>query len=70
MEKMKESRNRRDRSRNLFFAAVVALPLLQFCIFYIYVNFESILLAFRLYTERVDDFGYDIELFELYEGEE
>ena len=48
------------RSRNLFFAAIVALPLLQFCIFYIYVNFESIMLAFRLYTERVDDFGYDI----------
>ena len=33
--------------RKLFILALVIVPLLQFCIFYIYVNFNSIIMAFQ-----------------------
>ncbi len=42
--------NQRKLKRNLFFAALVALPVLQFCICYIYVNLNSFMLAFQEYT--------------------
>lgn len=37
------------RSGNLFYASMIALPLLQFVIFYVVVNFNSILMAFQNY---------------------
>ena len=40
----------RKRSRALFYAAYMALPVLQFCVFYIYVNFNSFVLAFQKYS--------------------
>ena len=43
---------KRNRKRLLFYCAVLALPILQFCVFYIGVNLNSVLLAFRRY-----DFG-------------
>ena len=39
--------NYRARSRLIFYIALMALPVIQFCIFYIYVNFNSIMLAFQ-----------------------
>lgn len=33
--------------RNLFIICLIIVPILQFCIFYIYVNFNSILMAFQ-----------------------
>ncbi|MFQ9738393.1 MAG: hypothetical protein ACLR06_12115 [Christensenellaceae bacterium] len=36
----------------IFFACLVALPLLHFFIFYICVNFNSILLAFKSYDSE------------------
>ena len=42
--------NQRKVRRNLFFAALVTLPVLQFCICYIYVNLNSFMLAFQEYT--------------------
>jgi ABC-type sugar transport system permease subunit len=33
----------------LFYLAIIGFPILQFCVFYIYVNFNSILLAFKNY---------------------
>lgn len=39
-----------DRGGNLFFYVMVALPILQFVIFYIFANFNSILLSFQEYT--------------------
>jgi len=36
-------------SKKIFYYSLVFLPLLQFCIFYIGVNFQSILLAFQKY---------------------
>ena len=47
--------NYRKIRRNLFFAALVTLPVLQFCICYIYVNLNSFILAFQSY--KMDD-GY------------
>ena len=41
--------NYRKRKRMWFFASIVALPILQFCICYIYVNINSFLLAFQHY---------------------
>ena len=35
--------------RLLFYIAVVALPIAQFCVFYLYVNFNSIIVAFQRY---------------------
>ncbi len=46
-EKNTSKRNRRARSRMLFYSLVVVLPLLQFCVFYICVNFNSFVLSFQ-----------------------
>jgi len=39
--------------RLIFYIAVIALPVLQFAIFYLYVNFNSIILAFQKYVPPV-----------------
>ena len=48
--KIQSTFNKMKRNGTLFFAAMVALPILQFIIFYICVNFNSILLAFQSYS--------------------
>lgn len=40
---------KRKTKRNLFFFSMIALPLLQFAIFYVYVNFNNIVMAFQKY---------------------
>ena len=40
--------------RLLFYIAVVALPVAQFCIFYLYVNFNSIIVSFQRYDLPAD----------------
>lgn len=52
--------NYRKRKRNLFFACIVTLPVLQFCICYIYVNINSFILAFQRYGWATDGLGFDI----------
>jgi ABC-type sugar transport system permease subunit len=37
-----------------FYSIMIAWPVLQFCVFYIGVNFNSILLAFKEYTNETD----------------
>lgn len=54
----------RTTKRLVFYVLIMALPVLQFCIFYIYVNFNSFALAFQTYTStdagRVSSFaGFD-----------
>lgn len=44
------SKKIKERNRKIFYACIVTLPLLQFFIFYICVNFNSILLAFKNYS--------------------
>lgn len=53
--------NQRKKSRGIFYVCMVALPLLQFCLMYIYVNFNSILLSFQEYTANVGKLGYTIK---------
>ena len=44
------SRKLQERKRKIFYACMVAIPLLQFFVFYICVNFNSILLAIKSYS--------------------
>ncbi len=48
--KRKKGGLNRTRNQRIFFWCIIALPLAQFCIFYIGVNFNSFLLAFRNYS--------------------
>lgn len=60
-QKMKKKMDTRTKKRLVFYTLVVTLPLLQLCLFYVYVNFNSILLAFREYTVNTQGLGYIIE---------
>lgn len=41
----------REKKRLIFYILVLTLPLIQFAIFYIYVNFNSIIMAFSTYED-------------------
>lgn len=45
----------------IFYACIVALPLLQFCICYIYVNLNSFILAFQKYSVKKGELGFLVE---------
>lgn len=49
MRKNSIFKSKRRRRQLLFFVLIVALPLLQFCVFYIGVNVNSIVMAFQRY---------------------
>ena len=49
----------------LFYSLMIAWPVLQFCVFYIGVNFNSILLAFKEYTHETD-FTWSFHNFEVW----
>ena len=53
--------NSRQVRRNIFFACLVILPVLQFCICYIYVNINSFVLAFQDYSIAKGGGGYVIK---------
>ena len=42
----------------LFFLALIVYPLLQFCLFYVGVNFNSILLAFKTFNVETSEFYF------------
>lgn len=44
-------------NKKIFYYSLMAFPLLQFCVFYIGVNFQSILLAFQEYSDYKFDFA-------------
>ena len=53
---------KRRTKRLIFYICVVALPLIQFCIFYIGVNFNSITLAFKEFSAETNNYvfaGFD-----------
>ncbi len=50
--------SRRNRNRLIFYCVFLALPVLQFCVFYIGVNFNSILLAFKDYSYEDGSFQW------------
>ena len=39
-----------NRNRKIFYYSMIAIPLIQFCVFYIYINFNSFLMAFQEYS--------------------
>lgn len=49
---------KRRRHERIFYWSILAIPVLQFCIFYIGVNFNSILLAFQNITMDASGDGY------------
>ncbi len=51
----------RDKKKYIFVLCVLALPIIQFCIFYIYVNFNSIIMAFTKYVPTQDKTGYTMQ---------
>ena len=56
--KLKRSNNIGKRNKLLFYIAVMALPCLQFVIFWVLVNINSILLAFRDYHPDTNTFTF------------
>ena len=58
---MKKRVNARQIRRNAFFACLVILPIIQFCICYIYVNINSFVLAFQDYSIASGGGGYVIK---------
>ncbi len=57
---MDKRRNKRMFSRQLFYLAIIILPVIQFAIFYIYVNFNSFVMAFQKYEANIDTLGYTV----------
>ena len=47
---VKKSRARKKRNRLIFYSICISIPVLHFLIFYVYINFNSILMAFQKYT--------------------
>lgn len=59
MAKKRMSNPRRNK-RILFYVCVLALPLIQFAIFYLYVNIDSLMLAFQHYENKIGELGYNV----------
>lgn len=55
-DRKRKRKKKNNQGGNAFFVTMMALPLLQFIIFYFVVNFNSILLAFQKYS--ITDKGY------------
>ncbi len=53
--------NSRLRKKLIFYICLVLIPSVQFAIFYVYVNFNSFVLAFQEYVALEGSLGYDIE---------
>ncbi|MCQ2742478.1 MAG: sugar ABC transporter permease [Bacilli bacterium] len=53
-------KNPRKAKRALFYWCILALPLIQFLIFYVYVNFDSVILAFQSYEQPIGEVGYTV----------
>lgn len=54
--KTRESKLSRNARRIIFYSLILLLPLIQFCIFYIYVNFNSISMAFSVFEDTGEGF--------------
>ncbi len=57
--KKKKDWDHHNRAEKIFFYGMMALPLLQFAIFYVYVNFNSIMLAFKDYDVLTGKFVFN-----------
>ena len=59
LKKTPKIKKRVDKSELIFYCCIIALPLLQILIFYFYVNFNSIMMAFKSYNSITDKFTWD-----------
>ena len=50
----------RKNKRLFFYAVVLAFPILQFLVFYVYVNFNTLILAFQKYENASGAVGYNV----------
>ncbi len=50
MKKELSSRGKRERNNLIFYCAMLAFPIAQFCLFYIFVNFNSIIMSFERFN--------------------
>lgn len=57
------------RNRNIFYWSMLALPLIQFVIFYIVVNFNSILMAFQEYNTFTFENTWNLNNFKYWFGD-
>ena len=57
--KKKKKLLNRKKKQLIFYICIVVLPILQFCIFYIGVNFNSILLAFKTFDADTNKYVFD-----------
>ena len=57
--KKKKKLLNRKKKQLIFYICIVALPILQFCVFYIGVNFNSILLAFKTFDADTNKYVFD-----------
>lgn len=57
-KKTKKKMRSFERNRLIFYILMSAIPILQFCVFYIYVNFNSVLISFQKF--KLSDNGYII----------
>lgn len=53
-----KKQNRRRAGERVFYVSVVLLPVIQFLIFYVLVNFNSIRLAFSTYDMQTDSYSF------------
>ncbi len=59
--------NNRESKRLIFYTVLIAIPSIQFFFFYVYANFNSILLAFQKYSQIPGTTGY-VKSFGLFEN--
>lgn len=58
-DKVKKKKKINKRTKQLiFYLCLVVLPLVQFCIFYIYVNFSSIMMAFQEFDAETNKYVF------------
>ena len=60
--KRKEKGKVRDLGEVIFYSCLIALPILQLLIFYIYVNFNSVFMSFQSYDTLNDKFTWDFSV--------
>jgi len=58
VQKSQKTKSTREKKRLLFYILMFALPLLQFLVFYIIVNFNSIIISFQKFTANTETLGY------------
>lgn len=60
MNKTKSGLQAGNRKSLIFYILLMAIPTVQFLLFYVFVNFDSFLLAFRYYGETTDSYVFSL----------